>query len=335
MSITKAIEFLKQGTAHAFKPVGDSVLVVTPNAIVIRHFQKYQDGTKQDVLAIKVGNQIVGNSSGLGNGSVVTSEQTALAELVPMIPFGVMRQAKLNLSTFNEIDRGADETIYRKHVGRISESGLKSLKSNKTIKDLKHDKGEVGYDKVKYFEVSYFQSQHFTGPRLFSVDSRVFLLDVDRGELQHGIINPFLVELQDGSVATIKDAYESLKPVDVKQAESIGVDVKRQGEWFFVPVSNDLIIQKIKNALELKRKEFKDRGENAEFIKRWATRGELRAGNNRPNRVSIMAEVDGKFYVSGMCEHSGREHEPIELKGYYLAIPNTATTSWTITGDID
>ena len=39
--------------------------------------------------------------------------------------------------------------------------------------------------------------------------------------------------------------------------------------------------------------------------------------------------------VSGYVEHSGREHAKLVLKGWFKAIPNTSTRSFTITGDVD
>jgi hypothetical protein len=39
--------------------------------------------------------------------------------------------------------------------------------------------------------------------------------------------------------------------------------------------------------------------------------------------------------VLGTVTHSGREHEPVELKKWCLAVPNTSVKSWTIRGDVD
>lgn len=45
--------------------------------------------------------------------------------------------------------------------------------------------------------------------------------------------------------------------------------------------------------------------------------------------------IQGKTYVKGTISHTGREHEPISLKTWHYAIPNTAIKSFTITGNID
>jgi len=39
--------------------------------------------------------------------------------------------------------------------------------------------------------------------------------------------------------------------------------------------------------------------------------------------------------VKGEVTHDGREHEPIKLKKWHKPIPNTATNSFTIQGNID
>jgi hypothetical protein len=64
-------------------------------------------------------------------------------------------------------------------------------------------------------------------------------------------------------------------------------------------------------------------------------RGELRAGSNRPNYVKKYVKLPQGEFVSGEVTHSGREHEPITLKGWYKPTPNKATKSFTITGNID
>ena len=63
--------------------------------------------------------------------------------------------------------------------------------------------------------------------------------------------------------------------------------------------------------------------------------GELQAGNNRPNTTEKLVVLNGINYVKGWIKHTGREHEPINLEKWYIAIPNTAVKSFTITGNID
>ena len=86
-------------------------------------------------------------------------------------------------------------------------------------------------DKLKPIE------RHYVGACLLNVqvDNKLeyFLFDIDRQELEHGIFNAFVVKLSK-SASSIFDAYVGLMPERVQQAIGDGVDVKRQGEWFFI-----------------------------------------------------------------------------------------------------
>lgn len=68
---------------------------------------------------------------------------------------------------------------------------------------------------------------------------------------------------------------------------------------------------------------------------KYASQGELQAGDNRPNTVEKFVNLKKGIFVKGKVEHTGREHEPIYLKDWCIAIPNTAIKSFTIVGQID
>lgn len=365
--INQALNLLKENKTGSFKLPNDTVLVITPNAIAYRYFVKYRKEVQQDVLAARIGEAIVGNSSvlegyqnhmrdGYRKRAVVTDEQLALSELVAMIPFTVMKQANLDLNSFREIDKGEAETLKRRETRtQLTANQLEKLKEDPNVVDLVSKKVDAtGWDAKKgekRFDVTYNRKQHFAGARLFActeaptVDPRigrnplpapkdkVFLLDIDRKELQHGLINPFLVELQDPTVETIAEAYESLKPDEVIKAEESEMLVERQGEWFFIPI-DPLSEQRAEKTHKAKIEE-ESRGETATWRRMWAGRGELRAGRNRPNTVEAMIEIEGKYFVKGTVSHSGREHKDLKLTRWHQAIPNTSQSSWTITGDVD
>ena len=265
---------------------------------------------EQNLVALKLDNgMIIGNSSALsligrrvsfGNerlNRAVTEVQERLTTLIPMIPFTVFEQAKLDINSFTIVDRGPEETITR-----TVDTGKYDKKTNKKIyKD---------------------ETVHFTGASLFKVDGALFLFDLDRREIEHKIFNPFLVKLADTSVKTIPQAYESLKPAEVKEAERKGLKVKRQGEWFFIPVKETKAMQADKvTAGSWNRKV----GDNLPLT--------LRAGNNRPNTASQgIAKLN---LAKGRVEHQGREHAALMLPTWHKAIPNTSIESFTIQGDID
>lgn len=361
MSILQALEFLKSGVTKSFEPSEDRVLVVTQNAIVSRHFRQ-RDGVIQNVLAVKIGEKIIGNSSSLigSNGYLdrtVSPDQLELSQLIPMIPFSVMKQAGLNLATFCEVESGGDETIFQfeTHTS-INEPHLEKLRNEEesgAVKQVKFEKlseEDRPWDchwKGDVFNASCLRARHFTGPRLFSVigverneDSeyqgmkkdtrRLFLLDVDRVEIVNGLINPFLVELENTEVKTIAEAYESLKPSQVLEAEKQNLKVLRQGEWFFIPVSE----LEAKRAEKMHKDLISNENTRTSFNRNDGS-GTLRVGRNRPNRVQAMIEIEKRFFVQGTVSHTGREHANLELVEWHEAVPNTSATSWAISGDID
>ena len=279
------------------------------NALVYRCISTENQGTKQtvlqDIIARKINNIILGNASILpligrrvafGNireNNDETDIQRLMSDKLSMLPFNVFEEAGLSLEKLEIIDKSGEETINRRF-----------------------DNPDYDYKKKDSPEYI-FKDTHFTGASLYKIEDNYFLFDIDRNEIKHGIFNPFLVKLSK-EVKTIKEAYESLKPIEVIEAEKQKLKVVRQGEWFFIPVELD----EDNIPIKLDRS-----GREMRYI--------LQAGNNRPNYAEHGTEIDGKTYVTGKVSHSGREHKDIKLVGWHRVIPNTAIESFTIEGDID
>ena len=151
-------------------------------------------------------------------------------------------------------------------------------------------------------------------------------------------------------VTGVADAYLALKPQAVLDAEAQGKTVLRQGEWFFIPCDQDpeifqpsterdrLLLLVAGQRLwgdNLPEEEKKLVDEARAMRAAIPAQGRLQAGRNRPNTVEKFLERNGRFYVKGEVEHTGREHKTLELSGWHEAIANTAQESWTVTGDID
>lgn len=308
--IGRAIDAFLSGEVGKF----DKYLAVK-NALVYRTLSNHngKSRVRQNIIALRLeSGEVIGNSSILeligrnvsfGRESLnrsIVEVQTRISQLITMIPFGVFIEANLNLNKFKVLARGSEESILRK------------------IPNPKYN----DYDaKAKNLPKFLEETVHFTGASLFDVDGKIFLFDIDRREVEHKIFNPFLVEIPK-QVSTIEDAYQSLKPIEVLEAEAKGLKVLRQGEWFFVPVSGEFEAMRDPN-----------RWDKKEFVPLT-----LRAGMNRPNSVSKYSVIDGGaggHVVSGYVEHSGREHAKLILNGWFKAIPNTSTRSFTITGDVD
>lgn len=265
---------------------------------------------KFNIIAKRLPNgEFIGNSSVLpligrkvayGNEKLNGKEtpvQKYLSEFVPMLPFNVFEESMLDLESMTILERGHAQNVTRIRPNGFDRKGKEKFKEEKV---------------------------HFTGASLFKVENKTFLFDIDRREIAHKIFNPFLVELTKHA-ETIKDAYQSLMPDEVQDAMRNKLDVKRQGEWFFIPV----------NIKSLNGKKIF--GLDADPSKKvWQRETlKLQAGNNSPNHAQIGFTDETGSFVKGKIEHSGREHADLILDGWYKAVPNTATKSFTITGDVD
>lgn len=85
-------------------------------------------------------------------------------------------------------------------------------------------------------------SRHFVGSCLFKIGEETFLFDIDRQELDHGIFNPFVTKLPK-KAETVPEAYDLLMPDMVRKAINNKIDVKRQGEFFFIKHSDECPIK--------------------------------------------------------------------------------------------
>lgn len=73
---------------------------------------------------------------------------------------------------------------------------------------------------------------HILGSVLIHVRGDYYLASLDENSY-------FVTKLAAGPVLTVDQAFESLKPEAVREAEGAGKAVKRQGEWFFIPTGMD------------------------------------------------------------------------------------------------
>ncbi len=253
-------------------------------------------------VAKKLGGAFIGNSSSLAwttmNGKLYALNgrneriQQTLADVMPMVPFAMLKDNGFNIDSLKVLDRGNEETlkVSVRYSGRIDD-------------------------------------QHFTGAMLFRISSKkgkkenqYFLFDVDRGDLEKKIFNPFLSRIS-APCKTITEAYESLKPQEVRDAERfLKRQCTRQGEWFFIPVRGEFKKQPIGTRYHYGADRFK------KFNAILQSKG---------NRAHYALHISEEGYVTGTVAHGGYEHPDIELEGWHKAVPNTAIESFTITGGID
>lgn len=227
--------------------------------------------------------------------------QEILNQAIPMLPFQMFKESKLDINSVELIEKSEGE----------------AFKFN-------------GGNDTK-------EERHFTGAMVFKIDmnersrgiwgttregtkdqSDYFLFDVDRNDISLKNLNFFLSKLS-RPVTSVADAYASLKPKEVEDAERfLGHKCERQGEWFFIPVQGDF--KKVKGRLS----------EATQGKKSFEAR--LHSKGNRPHFVEFLSS---EGYVTGTVAHGGGEHMMIELKGWCKPVPNTAVESYKISGAID
>ena len=127
------------------------------------------------------------------------------------------------------------------------------------------------------------------------------------------------------AVETVTEGYDALKPQVVIEAENLGEEVLRQGEWFFIRVSD-------------KMSEFFNQTEKKEGR---VTKNDclVNRDSNRPLRhkaTRILTVGDGVF-VRGTVRHTEGDHKMLKLeKGkWYMAVENTQLAGWGASGRID
>ena len=260
------------------------------------------------------------------------------------VPFRIFSEARLNIAEAEIVEKTPPETI--------------------TVTVRKWKNGTW---------VNEEETRHYVGACLLKIGGEYFLFDIDREELKHKVFNPFVVKLP-GTPKTVEESYASLKPAKVAMAEIGGLEVQRQGEWFFIKRMDQLPplpeppkeLQDIannppdarqlgadvhecyepgkgygytftdKNQEMIYDQKVKEWEEAAEKIRGFKPReGELRQGSNRPNHVQQFLVLNESVLVSGLVRHTGREHRDLNLTGWWEAVPNTAVASWQVTGEID
>jgi len=143
---------------------------------------------------------------------------------------------------------------------------------------------------------------------------RTYLMGMDESSL-------FISGLPKEKVNTVADAHQVLKHKGVVAAEKEGREVKRQGEYFFVPLT---------------KVEEKDLLDKVVADKRILTvRGRLQRGGHRPHFVRRLMRMrrKRKVYAQGHVTHE--QHIPLHLPTWHRVYRNRETESPGIFGFVD
>jgi len=141
---------------------------------------------------------------------------------------------------------------------------------------------------------------------------RYFLCSMDEREY-------FVAELP-RACKSVEAAFEMLKPLKVRKAEKSGINVKRQGEWFFLPhipagKEARAMYKAMEFPFDLPRPQ-------------WGNLHRVTRGFTKRNR----------HYVSGQVRHPEHATTKLSLASdpvIFEAVKNTEKASWTIGGGID
>lgn len=135
----------------------------------------------------------------------------------------------------------------------------------------------------------------------------------------------FIASLGDARVTRVRDAFEILKPARVRDAETAGGRIRRQGEWFFVrepdfrPPADALVLSK-------------------------AALGPLVRGRDRLHphvaeeamRIRVWVErrrtFENRIYARGAVRHD--EHATLKLRMWHRVFHNREPKPWQATPSI-
>lgn len=169
------------------------------------------------------------------------------------------------------------------------------------------------------------RSEHRLGAVLFKIRDHYFLSSFDALDRR----NYFLCQVP-GSPSTVEEAYECLKPLEVKLCEKAGATILRQGDWFFYQAAEPS-------------------GELAKWLKQQAkteTKQYRLGGTSGTHMVTRMRQESPEhamLLVSGTVKHSptdGRrpEHKRLKLgdsKTWWIPVKNTSKAGWGAVGNVD
>lgn len=222
------------------------------------------------------------------------------------IPFSALLE-----SGIAEVEGG----IWNRYYGT---DNIKKIKILDYVNDRWVDTGQVN----KYGEVIY---DHVLGAALIEYGGKKYLSGIDETGTGYGTY--FLTLLVDDDVETLEEAYTSLKPEIVRLAEQEGIDVKRQGEYFFIPV-------------------LKEVHEELEKSTRIEKNGLLKGENDVEGHHMVTRYINypGLQYAKGTVRHTRGEHKMLRLyelgdkdkdKLWHLVVHNRQVNSWNASGGID
>lgn len=132
--------------------------------------------------------------------------------------------------------------------------------------------------------------------------TRKYLMGMDEAHL-------FISELpQEGAINKVNEAHRVLKPEYIIKIEKSNQNIRRQGEWFFVPVT-----EKEQKLIDI----------NITFVKNKAPIVQIIRGHS--HNADKMLIIEKNIYVTGKIRHV--EHKTLKLRTWFRVFKNTEVQS--------
>lgn len=162
---------------------------------------------------------------------------------------------------------------------------------------------------------------HTLGDSVVRVHERFYVSAVDETGVGYGMY--FLAELlTDRPPASLDEALDCLKPQVVREAEARGSNVRRQGEWFAIPMkllTSELMRDVERGVAVYRQKHVLGRDGHHQLEEAVI----YRAGSRK-----------GEVYARGQLQHTNEEHRPLDLGmlRWHLVVHSIQGASYTLTG---
>jgi hypothetical protein len=280
----------------------------------------------------------------------------ALASYLPSnyrqitIPFSVASAAHIDLHTIEQVD--VDQDFEEAYCKTHNQYFLADFMTGKTAWAVMNEHRDQHYDPVVKEERCVTTYVHRLGGSVFRAKGdyrnrhpykyHYFLSGFDE---THNSRNDgyFICELPH-AVKTVEEAYESLKPKIVKEAYAAGLNVKRQGDVFAIPVLdlNSRKILKNKTRAHMEPVVRSRWNQETQSYESEIIRMELDMPKVNDSHAANEIGYDSRkrMYARGNLYHRPLfrrpEHKRIQLgKIWHRIVFNTAKGSWSLGGRVD